>query len=232
MTISSNLPREESMKLHSRITHLIRISIMLLVLLFAATLCSAEGYRAAGQTPDSPGVDANHSTASETTGAQYQGKQLITIISPEAHANLETAPVTLRVRLGIEADAGRFRAFLNKREITSKFAHMSDKNCRLTECVLAATVVPDDGLSKGKNRLSIVIKRPNSRLELASRSFLITGPKADAGAAQRVKVGQLVQLDGTRSVSNRGYDLSHQWTLVRRPQGSSASLQHASTCPY
>lgn len=51
-------------------------------------------------------------------------------------------------------------------------------------------------------------------------------PVADAGAAQTINVGNLVQLDGTTSVSNSGGTLSYLWTL-EAPAGSNAVLDDA-----
>ena len=49
-------------------------------------------------------------------------------------------------------------------------------------------------------------------------------PVADAGAAQTVKVGAAVQLDGTRSYDPNGDSLTYFWQMTYKPAGSQASL--------
>jgi PKD domain len=50
-----------------------------------------------------------------------------------------------------------------------------------------------------------------------------TGPVASAGPAQTVKVGQTVQLDGSKSFDPEGLPLKFHWTVLR-PRGSQARL--------
>lgn len=51
-----------------------------------------------------------------------------------------------------------------------------------------------------------------------------TPPVADAGPAQTVLIGSLVQLDGSGSADPNGDAITHQWSLTQRPAGSSAVL--------
>lgn len=53
-------------------------------------------------------------------------------------------------------------------------------------------------------------------------------PVADAGNAQNVQVGQIVQLDGTRSSDPDADPLSFAWSIVTRPPGSTAELNSPS----
>lgn len=71
---------------------------------------------------------------------------------------------------------------------------------------------------------------------LMTSLFLLTGCKketdvapvgslaASAGADQFVQVGQVVTLDGSASTDSQGKPLSYQWTLLRKPAKSSATL--------
>jgi hypothetical protein len=54
-------------------------------------------------------------------------------------------------------------------------------------------------------------------------------PIADAGAAQDVKTGQVVTLDGSGSSDANGDALAYSWTLTGRPAGSAAVLPGATT---
>ncbi|MDH3194483.1 MAG: PKD domain-containing protein, partial [Acidimicrobiia bacterium] len=53
-----------------------------------------------------------------------------------------------------------------------------------------------------------------------------TAPVADAGSDQAVPAGDMVGLDGSASFDPDGDPLSHNWTLVSRPAGSSAVLSN------
>jgi K319L-like, PKD domain/PKD domain/Calx-beta domain len=62
--------------------------------------------------------------------------------------------------------------------------------------------------------------------------MIVTGnvaPVANAGPAQTVHAGQLVQLNGTGSYDVDGDPLTYQWSLTVRPSGSGASLTGATT---
>lgn len=56
-----------------------------------------------------------------------------------------------------------------------------------------------------------------------------TPPVANAGADQVVFAGQTVTLNGTASTDADGDPLSYQWTLIARPEGSTAVLVSATT---
>jgi hypothetical protein len=49
-------------------------------------------------------------------------------------------------------------------------------------------------------------------------------PQANAGPAQTVTVGALVQLDGTRSQNLSGSRITYSWSFVSKPTGSTATL--------
>ena len=51
-------------------------------------------------------------------------------------------------------------------------------------------------------------------------------PVANAGAGQNVTTGTLVTLDGLASSDANGDALTYEWTLVYKPSGSSAALNH------
>ena len=46
---------------------------------------------------------------------------------------------------------------------------------------------------------------------------------------KQLRVGQAIQLDGTRSTDANGQLLSYQWTLTKKPSGSTASLNGATS---
>ncbi len=54
-------------------------------------------------------------------------------------------------------------------------------------------------------------------------------PIADAGQAQKVKVGDTVALNGSKSTSQIGNPLTYAWSLIQKPTGSSATLTGATT---
>jgi hypothetical protein len=54
-------------------------------------------------------------------------------------------------------------------------------------------------------------------------------PLADAGAAQSVRVGAAVALDGRASTDANGDPLTYLWTLTARPPGSAAALAGATS---
>ena len=157
----------------------------------------------------------------------------ISITSPDEGSSQETAPVTLEVTLSRGAQASDFSAFLNGRDITSTFAPVSEDACNVgahdprpahppKDCDLAATVVPNDGLLRGENRLRVVVRNPNGSPAEATRSFFVKGPKADAGPDRSVPIGQAVSLDGSTSSSTR--PLRHHWLLTDKPEGSRAEI--------
>jgi hypothetical protein len=56
-----------------------------------------------------------------------------------------------------------------------------------------------------------------------------TVPTADAGADQNVSTGTLVTLDGSGSLDADGDLIDYQWTLIHKPEASTASLLDAIT---
>ncbi len=158
-----------------------------------------------------------------------EGNSIVGIISPDGRSNIETAPVTLTVRLSRGANPIDFRAFLNRREIGGKFVRSNPSTCAITSCELTAVVYPADGLVKGSNELSIEVTGRDASHERVIRRFFVQGPKADAGTDLKTRVGQAVQLDGSKSTSGSGYSLSHEWVLVQQPAGSKAVLSNQSS---
>ena len=158
--------------------------------------------------------------AATLTAAANQSS--IIILSPNAGSSFETAPVQLTVRLDNVSDANRFRAYLNHRDITSKFARATRTACSLTPCDLIAEVYPADGLQRGTNEFLAQLSGFGGEAARVKRTFAVTGPKANAGLDVQEKVGRRIHLDGGGSQSSRA--LTHMWTLMRKPQGSRTEL--------
>jgi hypothetical protein len=158
-----------------------------------------------------------------TTG--LLGSQPSAIISPAPQEQFQTAPVELKLRFARQAQI-TFWATLNDHDFTSKFASLGQGACGLP-CEFAATVFPQDGLRRGRNRLRIVVSDENGSLVTLTRNFFVTGPKAVAGVDLRSQVGQTVTLDGSKSPS--GFPLTYRWVLAHKPGGSNAALRNASS---
>lgn len=77
---------------------------------------------------------------------------------------------------------------------------------------VSLTVTDDDGLSATAEKSITVSPRANRP------------PSADAGPDQTVRVGETVQLDGSRSRDPDGDPLSFHWRFRSRPSGSQATL--------
>ena len=80
-----------------------------------------------------------------------------------------------------------------------------------------ATLTAHDGTLPGNADSVVVTTTPlNGR------------PVADAGRDRRVSIGQLVQLDASRSSDPDGQALSYSWELQKKPNASAAALSSAS----
>ena len=82
---------------------------------------------------------------------------------------------------------------------------------------------------QGTNTLTVTLhSQPGSGLTLwivrGSQCAGNTPPVADAGPAQTVPVGTLVQLDGSDSTDADGDRLTYRWSVVSLPLGSAATL--------
>jgi len=80
------------------------------------------------------------------------------------------------------------------------------------------TTVPSGAFS---GNVSVAVDGVNSNALSLGISAL---PQANAGPAQTVAVGALVQLDGTRSQNLSGSRITHNWSFVNKPTGSTATL--------
>ena len=89
----------------------------------------------------------------------HDGPRRIRITSPDERSVHHTAPVMLEVRLGSGARLSGFQAFLYHRDVTSKFAPDGDRGCDHGPCTVVATVVPHDGLQRGRNMLRVKVPR-------------------------------------------------------------------------
>lgn len=58
-------------------------------------------------------------------------------------------------------------------------------------------------------------------------STYVATPTADAGPDQKVRVGALVQLDGSRSTQLSNYPITYWWSIATKPEGSTATLSDA-----
>ena len=158
---------------------------------------------------------------------------LATIISPAPKSSFKTAPVKLVVRIDRSALSLPRRVLLNEREITGGFAPVDNLACAIGPCDLTASVLPQDGLIRGLNKLRVEVgsrrsfSLSNTKPFIIKRTFKVEGPKADVGPDQRQKVGSAVQLDGSRSLSGT-QTLSYKWTIVGQPAGSKAVLSNPS----
>lgn len=204
------------------------IGLALLATFFAATLVTRAARRASHER-DEPldGLDKSlsYSATLNPSAAFPQGEKSVAIISPDGRSSLDTAPVKIVVR--VENQANGFRAFLNRREITGRFARISNTACLFTVCELAAEVFPGDGLARGRNELLVEFSRSGQARQSTSQIFIVQGPKANAGQDQKLKAGQAVQLDGSKSLST--LPLTHRWVLTRKPQGSIAAISNPSS---
>lgn len=58
-------------------------------------------------------------------------------------------------------------------------------------------------------------------------STYVATPTANAGPDQKVRVGSLVQLDGSRSTQLSNYPITYWWSIATKPEGSTATLSDA-----
>jgi hypothetical protein len=197
------------------------------VILFTLLLVGASP--AQTQEPTESVIESDD-PALNTSAENRRRGDLVSIISPKVRSRIETAPVKLTVRLGKGVRPADFYARLNGREITGKFA--SKSVCHISKCDLTASVIPADGLIKGRNELRVEVLGRGFARDHARRAFFISGPKADAGSNVRSKVGRNIQLNGSKSESKTGYNLTQRWALVQRPASSQAKLTNeASSIP-
>src|SRR5207302_6670243 len=75
-----------------------------------------------------------------------------------------------------------------------------------------AQLVVNDGLTSAPSTVTI--------------STSCVKPVANAGAAQAVTVGAVVQMNGAGSTDACGRALTYQWTLITLPAGSAATLSN------
>jgi hypothetical protein len=66
-------------------------------------------------------------------------------------------------------------------------------------------------------------------LEVSETKPPNVAPIADAGPNRKVKVGQTVKLDGSKSTDPDGQPITYQWELIELPQGSRAKLKNVHT---
>ncbi len=167
-----------------------------------------------------------HSPVTSEFAAMVQGLGRVTIVFPDGRATYASAPVELKLRFSSGSDSRRFRAFLNGRDITTKFARVSNSACIATACDLRAIVLAEDGLQKGLNELHLEVVRVDFTREEVTRRFSVAGPKADAGPDLVGTVGHPIPLNSEESQSGTEV-LTHSWELVRRPEGSQARIDNA-----
>jgi len=183
---------------------------------------------ASAQTPEpvEPITDVADTNLSASS-AHRRNRKPVSLISPAAREQFQSAPIELKIRFRRQLDAVTVSVYLNEHNVTSKFAPVSPDGCAALPCDFAAMVYPQDGLQRGQNRLRLVVREPKGSMAEGTRTFFVIGPKADAGPDQRPRVGQMVQLDGSKSLS--ALPLTHQWVLKRKPEGSKATLSDPST---
>ncbi|MBN1983546.1 MAG: right-handed parallel beta-helix repeat-containing protein, partial [Chitinivibrionales bacterium] len=82
----------------------------------------------------------------------------------------------------------------------------------------------------GNYVIELVVTDARSAVSLASRltiSTQNTAPVADAGADISVtQIGQIIHLDGTQSWDVEGDETAYQWSIVRKPDNSTVSLDN------
>lgn len=98
------------------------------------------------------------------------------------------------------------------------------------------TTYTDAGLSSATTYCYVVRAFNDTGTSNASKTVCATtsetrnqSPTANAGSDQRVSIGTTVQLDGTGSSDPDGDVLSFSWTLLDKPQSSSAEIQNPTT---
>ena len=117
---------------------------------------------------------------------------------------------------------------MNGHEVTDKFGREHDASGQARPRRLVASVFPNDGLRRGRNRL--LVELPGERggpRQSTQTTFFVEGPTAKAGADLRLKVGRTAWLDGAQSLSS--LPLTHQWVLVDKPERSDATLSQPSS---
>jgi hypothetical protein len=131
------------------------------------------------------------------------------------------------LRLRLRAHPAVFSVRLNGRDATGDFLGLG--------LVRTGSLGADDGLRYGRNRLVIVVAGANGAYTRITRQLTVprVGPLAGAGADQRTRSGQFVQLSAASTLrAGRSDRLRFHWVLVSRPHGSKARVRRAnSTSP-
>ena len=101
------------------------------------------------------------------------GNHPIVILVPQSGSSFHTTSVGLAVRLDDQVNRNSFRAFLNGRDVTSKFARATNRACTTAACDLVATVSSLHGLQLGKNELKVEVRGPGAQINRDSRIFTV-----------------------------------------------------------
>lgn len=158
------------------------------------------------------------------------------VVTPRADATASASPVRVTVRAPY--GVATLRVTLNGRDVTSQLSK-PDRRGRRT--VLASA---SHGLRYGRNVVRVVRRdERGAPVRRAARSFTLTRarPLVGAGADRTVAVGTATRLNGRASRSRRApkparaaqaagqagtpAGLSMRWQLIRKPQGSAATLE-------
>lgn len=190
---------------------------------------------------DGPGAAPLAIVAIRRAGDQRARWQLLAR-RPDVVA-LELAPLSERevraLAAGLRAPYGitTLRVTLNGRDVTSQLSR-PDRRGRRTFRASAS-----HGLRYGRNVVRVVRRDgPRARVRRGARSFTLTRarPLVGAGADRQVVVGTATRLNGRASRSRRApkparaaqaaqagtpAGLSMRWQLIRKPQGSAATLE-------
>jgi hypothetical protein len=126
----------------------------------------------------------------------------------------------IRVRGKVGKDFEQVRMQLNGKRVPER---IWPRGRRSFEALLGA----DEGVRFGANKLVTTVVGPRGVYDRVTRSFHVarTAPLVGAGADRKTKAGRLVRLDGSATRSASGKRLHYAWKIVRRPQGSRATLR-------